>query len=768
MRNIRYILICIMAIVVFESIPTIGLAQSSDQLPVIDGAGLFGDRLGDVEAAAGKLASQGVDVRVRTILTYGAAGNLDQYERQLEKQSPSWVDQDGFRKNNLIVLISSLQERQTGLYYGAYWEDILGDNWMRIQTDIMNPLFSKGDFAGGTIKGLEEIGRLIQGHGQSQTGSPGETESSLWPIALLVAVLLVIGALLFLNYRRNQARRLAVRQKAMLAKQGAASGINELDETIKMLEIKVDVTAGKVVADEAATLRDGLEKAKRFIDGSAQTYSELAHSAGDPENPKLGETQLGVIDTEYQKILGNLRQARESIQGVEEQIAEVQKAVDGFPGRIVEVNTGIEEALLKLDDLKRAGFASSYPADLLSKGRDTLEQAKALVAQKRYLEGTKRISLAAEQIKQAVQAAEELPLKKQQAEAAIPALAARIEQVKEVVNRSKGIFERLFQGYAETSWESVRGNGTEAENRISWALDTHDEARSASGMEQQKWHQALELVAKGDNWLTEAESLMKSIFELEASLTAEQQNAPNEINAAQADAAKAWEYINRYDEDIRESLEDDLRAAEKKNDLARTELGNEKPDYFKVNKLARESNEAADKILLQARDERETVERLRAKAVTSRREARAKVSLASEYLEDHAAVVKNEARNNLNHAMEALHQADAAADINSQISLATKAESAADQAYSLARRDVTSSQEEHQTTRDMPDMNLPDIITTILLPTMGGSSGHNAPWGSRRSSGPGSGNMGRQGGGGSTSWGSRGGGSHGGGGSTGW
>lgn len=768
MRKITFLLISVVILASIAVFPATGLGQSSDQLPVIDDAKIFQGRIGEVEAAASKLANQGADVRVRTILTYGAAANLDQYEGQLEQRSPSWIDQDGIRKNNLIVLIGALQERQTGLYYGAYWEDIIGDNWLRIQTDIMNPLFNNGDYAGGTIKGLEEISRLIQGYGQSQTGSQGEM--GLWPIALLVAILLVIGALLFLNYRKNRARWLAVRQKAMLAKQGAASGINELIETIQMLEIKVNVTAGKLVPEEAATLRGSLEKAKRLIDVSSQTYSELAHSAGDPENPKLGEAQLGVIDGEYQKILGNLRQARESIQGAEEQIVIVRQAIDGFPGKVAEINSGIEDALLKQDELKRAGYKSTYPADLVAKGRNTLEQAKTLVAEKRFIEGTKIVSLAAEQIKQAIQAANELPLKKQQAEAAVPALASRIEQVKEMVNNSRDIFERLIQGYAETSWESVRGNGTEAENRVNWALDVYDDARSANGVEQQEWHKALELLEKGNNWLAEAESSMKSISELEVNLIAERQVAPNEINAAQTDVATAWEYINRYDEDIRESLEDDLRSAEVKNDLAREELRKEKPDYFKASKLAREANEAADKILIQARDEHETVERLRAKAVSSRREARAKVSMASEYFEDHAAVVRNEARNYLNKAVEALRQADATADSSSQISLTSQAESAADQAYSLAQRDVANSWEGHQTTSDMPNMDLPDIISTILLPTIGGSSGHNAPWGSRRSSSPGFGNTARRGGGGggSTNWGSRGGGGRGGGGSTGW
>jgi uncharacterized membrane protein YgcG len=760
MRKTIFCLACILTLAFLGLLPAAGLGQSLDQLLVVDDAKVFGNRVAEVEAAANKLVSQGADVRVRTILTYEAAANLDQYEAQLEQQSPSWLGQDGDRKNNLIVLIISSQERQTGLYYGAYWDDIIGDKWLTIQTDIMNPLFRDGDYTRGAIRGLEEIRQVIAGNGQSQsepqTGT-GQSKGWIIPVIIVVIVSSIIGLFLFMNYRKRRTKRLAARQKAMLLKQAAASGINELIEAIQMLEIKVDVMADKVTPDEASPLRKGLEKARGLTNQSAETYSELSHSAGDPENPRLEESQLAVIEAEYQKIVDNLRQARESIKGVEEGITGIQQAVDSFPVKVAEVNTAIEDALRKQDELKGTGLKTTYPAELVAKGRNTLEQAQDLVSKKRIREGMKYVSLAGDQIKQAIQATEELPQKKLEAEAAIPALSSRIEQVKETIEKGGDTFERLSQEYAESNWESVRGNGTEAENRVNWALDALNDALAATGMEQQEWHKALELVEKGNTWLTEAESLIKSIAELAVNLIAARRDAPDEINAAQADVAKAWEYINRYDEDIRESLEDDLLAAERKNELAKEELRQERPDYFRVCKLARESNEAADRILIQARDEHEAAERLRAKAASSRRDASAKVSIARKYVEDHHPVVRSKARNYLISAVEALRQADAATDVNAQISLALKAESAAEQAYSLAQKDVSS------TTMNTPGISIPPIF----FPTGGTPS-----WGSRRSSSSGSSSTIRRGGGGSSGWGSRGGsigrGGSRGGGSTGW
>lgn len=746
-------------------------AQSVDQLLVVDDADVFGNRIDQVQAAASSLQRLGADIRVRTIPTYGSAGSLDRFVEQLESRSPSWTGQDDERKNNLVVLVIALQERQTGLYYGAYWEEILGGTWLRIQTDIMNPLFREGDYAGGAIEGLEEIQRLIAAGAQPQsTSRPGTGRSGGWTVLIVLVGIfgLVLGLVLIVRGSRKRKKLQAARQRALLPKQAAASGINELIETIQMLEIKVDVMADKVTPEEAAPLREGLARARTLIDQSSQTYSELSHSAGDPENPTLGDAQIALIEAEYQQILDKLRQARETIKEVEERVSGIQQAVGGFPGKAAEVAEAIEGALRQQEQLEKDGFSAAYPASLVAKGREALKEAQALVARKRLSEGMKRLDQAAEQVSQAVQAGEELPRRKQEAAAAIPALSARIERVKEAIIQGKGVFERLFQDYAPGNWESIQGNGTEAENRVNWASGALADARAAAEGERQEWHRVLELVEQGNGWLTEAESLVKSIAELETNLTEERRKAPEEIRAAQADVAAAWAYINRYDEDIRESLEDDLRAAETKNETARGELEREKPDYFEACRLAREANEAADKILVEARSEHEAAERMRAKASSAWRQASARVSMASKYLDNHRLAVGTEAARSLASAVRALREAEAAVDAQVRIALIQQAELAADQAYAMARRDVAGA------FTQTPRMGGPTILIPPMGRPMGRPTGGGPSWGSRRSSLPGLGGATRRGGGGFSSWsaGGRtiggGGRSRGGGGSTGW
>jgi len=704
------------------------MAQTVDEIKVIDGAGIFGADLNEVEAAVAALEKKGAEVRVRTITTYSPYANLDQYELQLEDASPSWQGQDGNIKNNLIVMIISFSEAQSGIWYGDEWIGELNENRLRIQTETMYPHFSEGDYSGGVIAGLEEIGRVI-----SAQEPAGTTD---WTLLLAPLIIVAVAAvvLLILWHRRQSAKRSAWRQRAMLAKQAAASGINEVLETNRMLEIKVDVTEGKVSAQEAASMRDGLQKATALVNRSSLAYSELGHSAGNPENPKLGVMELEHIEKEYLKIVADLREAKEATKEVEDRIAAVQQAIDGYALKVAEVNAGMEEVSVKERAMQAEGYRTTYVSKLLSDGREALARAQELVSQKSYTEGRKLADQAAEHVQKASQALEELPRKKGQVDKAIPALESRIPQVKAAILEGRDIFDNISNEYAESTWRSIRGNGTEAENRVNWAIDALNDAREMAA--ENDWHGALEMVEKGNGLLSEAETLMRSIHQLEKDLLTARQDAPKEISAASADIARAWEYINRYDEDIRESLEDDLRAAERKNEAAKAELTLTQPDHFKACELARQANDAADRVLVQARSEHEAAERQRAKAASVRRDASAQVSIAREYIDDHSPVVKEEAKRALKNAEGYLREAERTADLEGRISLFTRAEADGRRAYSLAQRDVDNSWERPRSTTD--EGGMPEVVwPPIPVPGPGRSSTGRQPWGTTRSPGPG-------------------------------
>lgn len=766
-RNIA-LLMLIVAFVFLLLAPLTGAAQSPCDALVIDEANVFAGDIARVRAAAQDLVNSGADVRVRTIQTFATTGNLDRFEQQLEQQCSSWTAPDGSRKNNLIVLMVSLQEQRTGLYYGSQWETALGTNWTRIQTEIMNPRFREGDFAAGFVNGLVEARRLVElqvrgglpGTANGRTAAPDVGPrragglSTGWMALIVIAIISggVTGLVLVRSYRKNRGKRLAAQEKARLAKQEAASSVNELVQAVEMLEIKVNAMAARVAEEDSRPLAEGLEKARGLVDKGATTYSDLGRSAADPVSRRLSGTEYNAIEEEYRKLLLALQEGRTAVADVGKQVEALQQAVEQFPSRVAEVNSGIEQAVVKQEAAQAAGFKTDYPAAILTRARKSLDQATALSEKRCFLLAMQNAGEASQLVRQAIQAADELPQKKQEAEAAIPALASRLEDVKQKIDNGRRAFDRISGSYAQSSWESIRGNGTEAEKRVSWSLEALEAARVASTMEQQEWHKALDVLQQANGWLDEAESFMRSIVALEANLAAAQRDAPIEIEAARTDIRKAWDYINKYDEDIRESLEDDLREAEKQVGAAADDLRSHKPDYLNVCKLSREANESADKVLAQARDEHEAAERLRSKVASTLRGARANVSKAEEYIEDHDRDIRREAKSHLKDAQAALNAAISASDHSYALSQAQAAESAADKAYSAAVRDVTQAEESRR----------PVIIAGPApwpgrggrWPT-GGASGRSGGWGSWG------------GGGGSSGWGGLGGG-RGGGGSTGW
>jgi uncharacterized membrane protein YgcG len=140
----------------------------------------------------------------------------------LEQQSPSWLGQGGERKNNLIVIIVALEERETGLFYGAYWGNLLEDRWLDV-IDSMNFFFPGGDYADGVIVGLEEIQNLIQQGSQTTTTTttaPASSNGWITPLVIILILCIVPGSFMLNTYRKNRnGSRLSA--ESYTAKQGA-------------------------------------------------------------------------------------------------------------------------------------------------------------------------------------------------------------------------------------------------------------------------------------------------------------------------------------------------------------------------------------------------------------------------------------------------------------------------------------------------------------------------------------------------------------------
>jgi uncharacterized membrane protein YgcG len=114
-------------------------------------------------AANTALEGLGADLHVRIERTLD--GDIDGRQAMLERECDGWLDADGFRATNLLVVMVSPTERATSIYFGSDYVDELTTTSSQIQEYVMNPRFKDGDVEGGLVAGLETILDVVNNGG---------------------------------------------------------------------------------------------------------------------------------------------------------------------------------------------------------------------------------------------------------------------------------------------------------------------------------------------------------------------------------------------------------------------------------------------------------------------------------------------------------------------------------------------------------------------------------------------------------------------------
>jgi uncharacterized membrane protein YgcG len=700
---------------VILAVPKVVQAQttiSCGQL-VVDNAGIFGAQLTDVNNAAQDLATAGVEVRVITLTDMGGAGNLDLVEQNFVKSCPAIQSTDGKRKNNVVELFISMKEHQWGIYYGGAWDKPFGNGeYNRIGNDILKPAFQRGDFAGGFIQAMGEIGRLIaqflHPSGQAtpaptqpvpvivKTGPPPNL-TGLW-IVLGLVVLLVGLWLLFKGLRSVRANRElkhTAQANAQLARQQTRNKLETFNADFDTARQELQIISGLCAPDELKPMTALLVQAKQLGDSASAQYTGLASgSAGDPDRDGLSVGEYNAIEKQYAgDLLEGINKAQKQLDGAKVQIATLKQFAQTAPDLVAKAKAALSDATAKVEQVKSQGFKAADSAAPLTEASQALGQIDAMIGQKRFGSAAALLAKVTEQVTTARKSAETQVEQKQTSEKAVADLTNRIEVVKQKVIDGKAAFDRIASTYVESSWDAIRGNGTESCNRINWSIKALTDATALASMDQQQWAQALNLVKQANGWLDEAESFMRSITALEENLAAAKVDAPREIELAKADIAKARAYLTANKTDVDAQLLQRIADDEQTLQQAVAELAKEKPDFLRVVKLGKAALSVADQVLAEGQKEHEAADRLRARVQSTQRDAKAAISRAKEYIEDHSADVKSSAKSSLIAAQNYLAEAAVAGALATQVSSLQKAEEAAEKAYSSAKSDVRDAEE---------------------------------------------------------------------------
>lgn len=741
----------------FLAVPVQAQSGGSCDATIIDQPGKIADPA-MVRTAIEGLESEGAVVRVRVIDTFGAAANLDLYFDSALADCKSWQGANGFKRPNLIVIYVEMAHRKVGLYYGEVWTAELNAKWPGILSHKVSPFLKAGDFSSAIATGLNQVTQTIQlttalpGSGTVVVQQSEPTDiTGLWPILwALVALAVVVGGVFgFFWYRKREARRRAAQQSAQTERGLCTGAINKLKQVLVLLESRI-MNLESVFPESQITSWETMHRKLEADFGITSTkYVDLRI---DPDDTGLSEEEYLQMAKRYSGVNNRFDSLRAEINSLEGAIEGLKELSDNIAEILENAQDILDSASERITAVESQGFKVESFSETLTRCGKKLANA---IQQNELKEFTSAKQIAEDAVEAATLAAEnadKLPAVQSGLTDALSTLSIDLSHTFAAIEAGRHTYQALAAEYASASIESVVGNGSEAEKHYLSA----EAANKIAGdkLTEQAWEAAQKQIDSATSSLASAKSLIRSIRTLKENLDAAKDNAPEEITEAFADIETARKFVCEYDEETRD---EHFSSLDKAHDIAKEAeelLRLPKPEYLRIVHLADQANDIADRDLAEARDELETVNRLRKKLATNIRNAASSVKIAGEYIDDHSRDVTAKTWELHASAVKLLDKAyalgDAAETIEEAVELAKKADDEADKSLLRARSDFESAENAREASR-RESSPWDDSYSGDESDTSSSFS-----WGSSSSSG----------GGGSSSWSSSS--SSGGGGSTGW
>lgn len=216
---------------------------------------------------------------------------------------------------------------------------------------------------------------------------------------------------------------------------------------------------------------------------------------------------------------------------------------------------------------------------------------------------------------------------------ALAGLQAAGDEVKRYIAQGATAFDQVDE-YAESAWQDIRGNGTEAQRAADHAFGLWQEAQELNALTAegpQDFSGAKSLIDEANASLKKANDLITAILARLKYLKESQRIARSEISAAEADIGSGQQFISHHDPDISEQPEDMLKQAAEYVRQAKEESAKAKPNWIQVVQLARQANEKADRALADARSQEQAMQARRQRLQTASQQADASLSRAANF-----------------------------------------------------------------------------------------------------------------------------------------
>ncbi|MFZ1458334.1 MAG: TPM domain-containing protein [Candidatus Saccharimonadales bacterium] len=750
---------------IFMSETSASAADDTCTQTVVDDGNLLGDQKAAVDQAANSLASKvGAVVFVRTNTN---AGPIDNWLKPFIASCKNWQSdgykggtefKDNARANILVFGVSTNPNGSLIGWGGSYDGPMTGAN---IRNNVMNPQLKAGNYARGIIDGMNETGRVIDAYrhpiqrsGDTPASSSPLTvapdSSGLWKILGWLIGLAGVGVALHLCWRlysRIQKKRKdhkafqAARQDAWMA-HGMATGV--LEQLAQDEHPPTSITKVKFLKELGGDYRSRASALAETIARSTEEARAILATSPDPSTVTSADTQTWrVLADRYSSASRSADQAVQTSGELHTLYAEALRRIGNVKDDAAELNKQLDAVEMDTKSLGIAGIKVDSILASVTQARTALMNATEMTGQPASL------SLLEEARKCVItsQASyESLVSIRQLVSDGIVTLRSRLEGYDALLQAARQVFdEKIKLAYNPESWKPIKGNGVESQKRANQAAARLEAALAAATMDKQEWKTANDHLVQGSSLMDEAEGLLRSIHELEKNLERAKTELPLVI-ARVRDALTAIDSdINKYGGDIEDSLWNSLEGVRATLRRVRSSPSERQPRYLTNLKLALEAEEIITRIHEQVVMGHDAAEQRREHAQSALAAAKAEVSRAREYIDDHKSDVNRDAKEHLRGAMSQLAKAKTVTRPNDILAAAQSATRQASLAYKKARKDFEDAEDER-------DRSYRSSTVVVGGYSSDNSTPYNPPgWGSPSPSGGGSDSGGFGGGGGTDS-----------------
>ncbi|NTW01551.1 MAG: TPM domain-containing protein, partial [Oscillochloris sp.] len=359
---------------------------------------------------------------------------------------------------------------------------------------------------------------------------------------------------------------------------------------------------------------------KKILADAADRLSGLGNEIAD-HTAVLSPAQQQVSQAERAFEGHDARSAIAKAKAASETVATLIATLEHYAA----IRGGIVQARNDAERLSVEGYRMETSQGAIDGARTALSEAGRALQAGGPAAAAVKLQVAQTMLDEAVAHGAGLVTVRQENDQRLAAIEAAGLQAAALITEGRRAFD-LVDEFAESTWNDIRGNGSEAEAAANRAHDHWASARQRNTMEAQAFYEAKEDLDAATQELAFVNQLIDAILTRLRDLDHAREAARATLDEAQRSITASWEFVRRNDADVGKDPELKLQRAQELLGRAQAEASTTKPNWLSLVRDAQEADQLADAALAGARGEAEAMEKLRQQADQARQITEAEVT----------------------------------------------------------------------------------------------------------------------------------------------